>query len=1111
MKLIFLFLLLSSNLVWAGQTYAQITSLNLELNNVSLEEVFDAIRRQSEFEFFYNNDQINTSVKVSIKTKNADITTVLEQVLPAIYEYTIKDRYIMINKRKEIAPVLSPQPQQQTKKTITGRVTDKTGETIIGANIMEKGTTNGTVTDINGNFILNVEPNAILHISYIGYLTQDISTVGRTSFDIVLQEDTTSLEEVVVVGYGMQRKITTIGAQSGIKVTKELKQPVATLQGVLSGRIAGIVGQQVSGEAGKMDNTKIWVRGIATTTDATPLILIDGVERAMNDLNAEDIESLQVLKDASATAVYGVKGANGVILITTKQGVRGKPRIRAEYSHGITNFTKVPDLADGPTYMKMANEASTTRGGRPIYTEEAIRATIDQTDPYLYPNINWFEEAFAEAGYNNRANVNVNGGSEFAQYYVSLGYYNEGGLYKIVEDAQSTGEMKFTRYNYVSNLTMQITKTTEAVLALNGYVSDYNTPAKSASEIFNMALLTYPTYYPVTYPGGEIPYVRGSGVYSPYTMLHSFGFNEDNRMQTNITLRLKQKMDFLLPGLSIRGMFAFDHYNRVNTTRGISQPVSYNAEGRDENGDLILVRSDNYQGTTTLGFDKWTAGRRQYYMEGALDYNQIFAEKHRVSGMFLYNQTDYRHLTAETLMSSMPSRSLGVAGRATYSFDDRYMAEFNFGYNGSENFVPGNRFGFFPSFGAGWVLSNEKFFSPLASAIQLFKIRGSWGKAGNSQLGTSFDSARRFAFLSTVGTGAGGYVFGNTRQTSYSGKDIQDYAVDVTWENSTKTNFGVDLGLWENDLSLTFDIFKEKREDIFLQRSAIPDYIGLHNAPLGNLGIVENKGFETSLDLTKQLGEVILMTKGNLTYNRNKIIEDDTPQKPYPWLETRGNYVHYRMGYICDGFYTQEEIEDPNVAKPGGDYRAGDLKYRDLNGDGIIDGNDKTSIGRPSYPNLVYGFGATVQWKNFDIGAFFQGTGLIDISLAASDFMPYKEGATKGNVFANITEAWTEDDQNPNAKWPRLNYGGNINENYATSTFWLRSGSYLRLKTLDIGYTLPSSMTKKWGVDNVRLYFLGYNLFTITSFDMWDPELGSGSGTEYPNLRTYSMGISLSF
>lgn len=994
---------------------------------------------------------------------------------------------------------------------VVGVVKDNLGDPLVGVTVALKGTTRGTITDIDGNYIMQVPKDGVLVFSFMGFSSQEIEVKGQTTINVVLKEDSKQLEDVVVVGYGTQRKITSIGAQSGIKVTKELKQPVATLQGILAGRVAGISGQQLSGEAGKMDNTKIWVRGIATTTDATPLVLVDGVERAMNDINPEDIESFQVLKDASATAVYGVKGANGVIIITTKQGVKGRPRVKVEYTHGITNFTKVPDLADGPTYMRMANEASTTRGGKPIYTQEAIQATIDQTDPYLYPNIDWFEDSFADAGYNNRINVNVNGGSEFAQFYVSLGYYNEGGLYKTVDSEQSSGEMKFNRYNYVSNLTMQITRTTEATLALNGYVSDYNTPRHSATDIFKAAMQTYPNYYPRLYPGGELPYALNSGVVSPYGLLHRYGFNEDNRMQTNMSFKLKQKLDFLLPGLSVRGMFAFDHYNRVNTTRANTNPIVHFARGRDANGELILDVTNRDPGKTTLDFDRWTAGRRQYYLEGALEYNQVFAEKHRTSAMFLYNQTDYRHLTAETLMSSMPSRSLGVAGRATYSFDDRYLTEFNFGYNGSENFMPGKRFGFFPSFGAGWVISNEKFFEPLSKAIQLLKIRASWGKAGNSRLGSDFDSARRFAFLSTVGTGAGGYVFGSERGNSYSGKDISDYASDVTWETSTKTNLGIDINLWNNDLNFSFDVFKETRDNIFLERKANPDYLGLQKAPLANLGKVENKGFEATLDLTKKVGEFIIMAKGNVTYNKNKIIEDDTPTKPYHWMETRGQFVHYRTGYICDGFYTQEEIEDPNVAKPAGDYRAGDLKYRDLNSDGIIDGYDQTSIGRPSYPNLVYGFGTTVQWKNFDLGLFFQGTGLIDISLAASDFIPYREGSLKGNVFANISEAWTEDDQNPNAKWPRLNYGGNINENYASSTFWLRSGSYLRLKTLDFGYTIPSSVTKRWGVENVRMYFLGYNLLTFSSFDMWDPELGSGSGTAYPNLRTYSVGASFSF
>lgn len=992
---------------------------------------------------------------------------------------------------------------------VSGIIRDEAGEPLIGVTVSVKGTTQGTITDVDGNYIITAPAGSTLIFSFIGFKTQEMPlTQDKNEINIVMSEDLKSLDDVVVVGYGVQRKISTIGAQSGINNISELKQPTANLTSVLAGRISGVVAMQRNGEAGKDDNTEIWIRGMSTTTNSSPLVLVDGVERSFGNLDPSDVESFQVLKDASATAVYGVKGANGVILITTKQGKKGKPKINFEYNYGVTNFTKVPDLADGATYMRMANEASTTRGGQAVYSPEYIEKTLNGANPYYYPNTNWQDIVFSDFGHNQKVNMNVNGGSEFAQYYVSVGYYNEGGLYKKNKSEQYDGAMNFDRFNFVSNLTMQVTKTTEAKLGISGYVSTYNTPRYGASDIFSNMLNAYPVLYPTLYANGELPYARnGGGVINPYGQLHRYGNAERNTSQTNTNFRITQKLDSFLQGLSATGMFSYDVYSRNDLIRSNDNPVSYYHDGIDENGDVILKRTDeNMEGTDKLGFTKNNWGHRQYYLEGSINYSQTFAEKHRVSGMFLYNQTDYSNVLANNLNESIPYRSMGVAGRATYSFEDKYMGEVNFGYNGSENFSPKKRFGFFPSFGLGWVASSEKFFEPISPYISFLKFRASWGKAGNSQL----NSNRRFAFQSIIGNG-NGYTFGETNDKSYDGKYIQDIGVDVTWETSTKTNFGVDLNLFKDMITLQADIFKEKRTNIFLNRNAVPAYIGLSNTPLGNLGKVNNQGFEVTAGFNKKIDEVHIDARANITYNKNKIIEDDSPVKPYEWLDTRGLSLYYRMGYICDGFYTQEEIENPEVAKPGGVYQAGDLKYRDLNDDGIIDGNDKTSIGRPTVPRLMYGFGTTLSYKNFSLGAFFQGVAQCDIMLTASDFIPFRDASSKGNIFASVADAWTEDYQNPDASWPRLNYGGKINENYETSTFWLRSGAYLRLKTLDFGYTIPSGITKKYGIDNLRVYFLGYNLLTFSDFDMWDVELGSGSGSRYPNIRTYSLGVNFSF
>lgn len=996
---------------------------------------------------------------------------------------------------------------------VIGTVSDGEGEPLIGASVIAKGGTIGVVTDIDGNYLITVDSKDVLVFSYVGCHTQEIEVNGRTNIDVVMQADDQKLDEVVVVGYGTARKISTIGAQSGVKFTEELKQPVATLSSALAGRVSGVIGMQRSGEAGKDDNTQVWIRGVSTTTATTPLVLVDGVERSWTNIDPEDIESFQVLKDASATAVYGVKGANGVILIQTKKGVVGKPKIKAEVNYGITNFTRVPELADGVTYLQMANEASVNKTGSPIYSQDVIAATASGSDPYLYPNVNWMKTIFKDYGHNFRANLNMNGGSEFAQYYFSLGYYNEGGLYKENDAEKYDGSMSFNRINFVSNISMQPTKTTTVDFGVKGEISDYNTPYYSASDVFKMILRAYPTLYPVTYEDFKTPYKNnGGGVINPYAMIHRMGTNKRNTSETRADLNVKQKLDFWVPGLEARVLLAYDFYMRNDIQRPGTNPITYEATGRDANGQLILDRTDKMNGTDLWGYNKQQWGHRQYYLEAALSYNATIGV-HRVSAMGLYNMTDYSNVTAGTLTHAMPFRSMGVAGRATYSYDDRYFFEGNFGYNGAENFAPGKRFGFFPSFGAAWVPTNESFF-PHNDVLNFLKLRFSWGKAGNSMLDTEprGESNERFVYLSTVGAGSG-YTYGDIRQTNYGGRSVGKLGVDVTWETSTKYNLGIDMYMLNSSLNLQFDVFKEHRENIFLQRAAVPDFIGITTLPYGNLGVIDNKGFEVTVDYTKNIGDLGIMLRGNFSFNKNTIIDDDSPDKPYEWLNSRGHSLNTYFGYVCDGFYTDEDIADSKVPKiKGVAMQPGDLKYRDLNGDGVIDAYDKCYIGNPTVPHIVYGFGATFTYKNFYLGAFFQGVGQCDITLAASSFKPFSDGSAKGNLYSTIVNRWTPENPRQDAEWPRLDYGMSSNtENYANSTFWLRDGSYLRLKTLDFGYNLPSSFLSRLKINNARVYLQAYNLLTFTSFKMWDVELGAGDGTKYPNTRSYNVGLSFSF
>lgn len=1010
---------------------------------------------------------------------------------------------------------------EQADKTIriSGLVKEPDGEPAIGVSVMLKGTASGTVTDVDGNFILSAPANGTLVFSYVGFKTTEIEIQGKNDLIVVLENDAQEIDEVVVVGYGSQRKISTIGAQSGVKFVEDLKQPTATLSSVLAGRIAGVIGMQRSGEAGKDDNTQIWIRGVSTTTNTTPLILVDGIERSYVNIDPEDIASFQVLKDASATAVYGVKGANGVILIETKKGTKGKPRIKVEYTAGITSFTKLPDLADGVTYLQMANEASMNKGNTPVYTDEYIRNTYQQTDPYLYPNVNWMDQIFKDHGYNQRINVNANGGSEFAQYYVSMGYYNEGGLYKKQENEAYDGSMSFNRVNFVSNITMQVTKTTEVNLGVHGEISDYNTPYFSAQDVFGEMLKAYPTLFPTTYPDGKTPKINNGGnVRNPYAMVYRMGTNKRNTSETKTNLKIDQNLDFIVKGLSARVLVGYDSYTRNDIQRKGENLVTYEATGRDDENNLLLKRTDNLSGSNVWGYQKNGWGHRQYYFESALNYSQMFDKIHRVSGLFLFNMTDYSNTTAGTLYHSIPYKSLGIAGRGTYSYDDRYFGEVNFGYNGAENFKPGERFGFFPSFGAAWVPSNEKFFEPLTDYIQFLKFRASWGQAGNSQLEDKRREEQdyRFAWIPTVvSKDVPGFNFDKSSTASATGGIREGRpGVDVTWELSTKTNLGVDFNVWNNDLAIQFDIYKEHRENIFLSREVIPGYIGVIDVPIGNFGIVDNRGFEVSADLSKKIGAVNVMFQGNFSYNKNEWVDNGKPIRPYAWQNAKGYSLKVREGFICDGFYTEEDIANTEVAKPlGVKVQAGDLKYRDLNGDNVIDAYDIGYIGAPSVPRITYGFGTTLNWNNFTFGIFFQGVSDVSLTLSASAFKPFADEAAKGNLYANIVDRWTPENPDPNAKWPRLDYGLTTNAmNYDESSFWIKDGSYIRLKTVDFAYTIPSHITKKWHLNSMRVFLTGYNLLTFTPFDMWDVELGQdGNGMKYPNLRTFAAGFNFSF
>lgn len=997
--------------------------------------------------------------------------------------------------------------QEEKLIVVKGQVLDANGMPMPGVTISVKGLMQGIITDKDGFYIFNDVPsNSTLVFSFVGMKKQEIAVNGRATIDVRLQPDTEDLDEVVVVGFGTQKKMTTIGAQSSIKAEQLETQPVSNISNTIAGRVAGIVAVQRSGEPG-YDDSEIYIRGISSFTsgNSSPLVLVDGVERSFSQLDPQDIESFTVLKDASATAVYGVRGANGVILVETKKGSNSKPKVNIQASTGITQFTKVPEFADGVTYMKVANEAynNTNPGAVPLYSDETIQKTASGEDPDLYPNVNWIDELFSQTGKTNRVNMNVDGGSEKAKYYLSMGYYDETGLYNTENMHDYNANIKYTRYNFTSNLSLDILKHTKLDFGASGYISNGNYPGGGTGAIWGNAYRATPITMPAIYSDGTFSGSSTGDVDNPYNLLNNSGFSNVFKSQIWSNIKVTQDLSGILSGLKAYAMYSFDNYNEHNISR-YKSVTTYQATGRDAEGNLIFGDPIGL-GSDYLGYSRSNGGSRQFYLEAAINYVNKFG-LHDVTAMVLYNQSDRVDAFAGDFVSSIPYRFQGVAARATYSYANKYLAEANLGYNGSENFEKGERFGLFPSFGLGWVISEEQFFDRIEPAIQFFKLRASYGIVGNSNM-----DGRRFAYLSDTNGGNGGYSFGNNVSNDYDGLDVGNYVADVTWETAVKMNYGIELRTWSEDLQLTVDYFTEDRTGIFRQRGDMPMYTGVKNNPWGNIGAIQNRGIEGSLVLNKQLGrDLSLELRGNFTWNRATIVDDANAPYPYPWQQRIGRKLGQRFGLTALGLF-ESENEIKNSPFQAGDIKPGDIKYKDMNGDGTIDDYDKGPIGYGSIPEVVYGFGPSIRYKGWALGAWFKGISNVDISIGGEGLQPFQQQGKRGNLFSNIDNRWTAENPSQKVLYPRLTYPSSSNTNYNESSWWIKNGSFLRLQNIELSYTVSREKIAKIGLSSLRVYAIGYNVATFSEFDMWDVELGDGRGDSYPLTKMYTIGIDFQF
>ena len=1000
--------------------------------------------------------------------------------------------------------------QQQEKIEISGIVLDQNKEPLVGVNVSVKDIPGlGAITDINGKFKIKVEPYQWLVFTFIGFDKQEILVKEQKSINVIMQEaKATAIDEVVITGTGAQKKITMTGAATTVDVNT-LRTSTSSITNALAGNVAGIMARQTSGQPGN-NISEFWIRGISTFgAGSGALVLIDGFERDMNEINIEDIESFTVLKDASATAIYGSRGANGVVLITTKRGKSGKVQIDAKVETTYNTRTYTPELVDGYTYANLMNEARTTRNKEAFFSDEKLYILRNGLDKDLYPNVDWMDVLLKKGAPTYRATLNLNGGGSLARYYVSVSYVDEGGMYKVDEGLKDYNtNANYRRWNYRLNVDMDITKSTLLKVGVAGSLDKKNEPGM-AGNIWASAMRNNPISVPVMYSNGYVPaYGSENDQLNPWVAATQTGYQEtwNNKLQANATL--EQSLNFITKGLKFIGRYGFDtnNYQWINRKKF---PEMWRAEqNRASDGSLVMKKIKDEQLMTQ---ESSSNGNRKEYLEAELHYDRTFGD-HIVGAVFKYSQdkTIDTSQNGNDIMQGIDKRHQGLAGRFTYGWKYRYFFDFNFGYNGSENFAPGHQYGFFPAYSAAWNIAEEPIIKKHLKWMNMFKLRYSYGKVGNDVVG---DNDQRFPYLSTFGA-SGGFNYADIGQKyEFTGLSYTHYATTaVTWEIATKHDIGIDFSLWDDKFTGTIDYFHEQRDGIYQQRNFIPISVGLNGAMRisTNIGSVLSKGFDGNFGFKQRIGDVNLTLRGNFTYSKSEILEYDEEYSNYPYKSQRGFRVDQTRGLIALGLFKDYDDIRNSPKQSWGDVMPGDIKYADVNGDGYVNDNDIVPIGATTRPNLVYGFGLSGQWKGIDINVLFQGSGKSTICIDGPTVYPFENGDW-GNILTDVVKSnrWIlGENEDPNAKYPRLSYGGNSN-NYRASTYWLRNGSYLRLKNLEIGYTIPKSLVNKMHLNNIRIYFMGTNLVTFSSFKLWDPELGSSNGQKYPLSKSYTLGLTI--
>ncbi|MDR2473206.1 MAG: TonB-dependent receptor [Tannerella sp.] len=997
--------------------------------------------------------------------------------------------------------------------TIQGKIYDDLGDVLPGVAVYIKDKpSRGVISDQDGKFSIKAARGNTLVFQYIGYKNKEyLITEELKNLEIRMEENAHEIEEVVIVASGAQRKISSVAAVTSVN-TKELQVPSPSITNMLGGRVAGIITMQTSGEPGR-NLADFWIRGIGTFgANSSALVLIDGIEGDINSIDPADIESFSVLKDASATAVYGSKGANGVVLITTKRGEEGKLYFTGRANYSVSQIKRLPKYLRAYDYALLANEAYAVRGEQPRYNDIELDVIKDGLDPDLYPDVNWQDEILNPTSFKQTYYASAKGGGQIARYFVSLGYTQETAAYKAEKDNPYASNAGYNTFNLRLNLDMNLTSTTKMYFSSSAYLSINNRPGEANTNyVWEAQAAVTPLLFPKIYSNGQLP-AAGSGndVASPYVWINHTGKSSQQNNQQLFTLALEQDLKLLTEGLKIRIQGS---YNRDGTLfeRRLTLPALYRALGRNNIGNLVTREQ---RAKSNLVYYNDETAFRKFYMESNLSYDRVFNEDHRVGGLVRYTISDQQNTRdASNSLSAIPVRYQSVAGRLTYGFRDTYLTDINCSYMGSENFTPGRQYGFFPSIGVGWLLTGYDWVRDNMTWLNSFKIRGTYGIVGNDRI-----TDMRFPYLTRVTLGSRS-VWGapsslETIRVSREGAD------NLIWEKAIKTDFGVDIQLFKNKISATADIWRDRRDGIFQQRVQIPDYVGLINMPFGNVGKMESWGSDGNISYTQQVNkDITFSVRANYTYAQNLVQNWERVNEQYPYMEWHGQPYQGVRGLQCLGFFKDEDDIKYSPKQAWGEVMPGDLKYKDINGDGKVNDEDRVPLTfRDMYPLVTFGAGGEFNYKNLSIGVLFQGTGKVDYFRNGIGYIPFAGGEI-GNIleqFKDPSTRWIPRDyalangidpalaENPNATLPRLQYGAN-NNNAQTSDFWKSDAGYVRLKEVMISYRLKNKFFQQIGVSSLDLQLVGNNLHVWDKVKVFDPEQANRRGAVYPIPAVYSL------